>query len=87
MTPVSSNIYQCISRTGYTCLDSLRRCPGPMTDLNAKQELDIPFSKIDEWEAKLKDGVCAAFWEAANWGYQKRLSENPSREQDYSNSR
>lgn len=45
-----------------------------MTDLNTKKELDIPFLKIDEWEAKLKNGACAAFWEAANWGYQQGLS-------------
>jgi hypothetical protein len=55
-----------------------------MTEINTKQELDIPFSKIDEWEAKLKSGVCAAFWEAANWGYQKGLSESASGK-DFSN--
>jgi hypothetical protein len=36
------------------------------------QQLDIPFSKIDEWEALLKKGVCAAFEAAAQWGYEQR---------------
>ncbi len=53
-----------------------------MTNINKQQELDIPFSKIDEWEAKLKGGVCAAFWEAANWGYQKGLEANSTSGKD-----
>lgn len=27
VTPASSDVYRCISRTGYTCLDSPRQCP------------------------------------------------------------
>ena len=39
-----------------------------MTD----QQLEVPFSKVDEWEALFKESPCLAFYAAAQWGYEQR---------------
>lgn len=54
-----------------------------MTNDLIATELEIPFSKVDEWEAVLRrKGACAAFWEAANWGYQKGIEDHSTIESD-----
>jgi hypothetical protein len=35
--------------------------------------IDVPFSRIDQWE-KIK-GNTLSYWTAAQWGYQKAMSE------------
>ena len=35
--------------------------------------IDVPFSKIDQWE-NIK-GSTLSYWTAAQWGYQKAMSE------------
>jgi len=37
------------------------------------KQIDVPFSKIDQWE-KIK-GNTLSYWTAAQWGYQKAMSE------------
>ena len=37
------------------------------------KEIDVPFSNIDQWE-KIK-GSTLSYWTAAQWGYQKAMSE------------
>jgi hypothetical protein len=40
---------------------------------NQNKQIDVPFSKIDQWE-KIK-GNTLSYWTAAQWGYQKAMSE------------
>ena len=37
------------------------------------KQIDVPFSKIDQWE-NIK-GSTLSYWTAAQWGYQKAMSE------------
>jgi hypothetical protein len=37
------------------------------------KEIDVPFSRIDQWE-NIK-GNTLSYWTAAQWGYQKAMSE------------
>jgi hypothetical protein len=37
------------------------------------KQIDVPFSRIDQWE-KIK-GSTLSYWTAAQWGYQKAMSE------------
>jgi len=37
------------------------------------KQIDVPFSKIDQWE-NIK-GNTLSYWTAAQWGYQKAMSE------------
>jgi len=43
------------------------------TAANQNKQIDIPFSRIDQWE-KIK-GSTLSYWTAAQWGYQKAMSE------------
>jgi hypothetical protein len=40
---------------------------------NQNKQIDVPFSKIDQWE-NIK-GNTLSYWTAAQWGYQKAMSE------------
>jgi hypothetical protein len=40
---------------------------------NQNKQIDVPFSRIDQWE-KIK-GNTLSYWTAAQWGYQKAMSE------------
>ena len=40
---------------------------------NQNKLIDVPFSRIDQWE-KIK-GNTLSYWTAAQWGYQKAMSE------------
>ena len=37
------------------------------------KQIDVPFSRIDQWE-NIK-GNTLSYWTAAQWGYQKAMSE------------
>jgi len=41
--------------------------------IDQNKQIDVPFSKIDQWE-KIK-GSTLSYWTAAQWGYQKAMSE------------
>jgi hypothetical protein len=40
---------------------------------NQNKQIDVPFSRIDQWE-NIK-GNTLSYWTAAQWGYQKAMSE------------
>ena len=40
---------------------------------NQNKQIDVSFSKIDQWE-NIK-GSTLSYWTAAQWGYQKAMSE------------
>jgi len=41
--------------------------------VDQNKQIDVPFSRIDQWE-KIK-GNTLSYWTAAQWGYQKAMSE------------
>ena len=41
--------------------------------IDQNKQIDVPFSKIDQWE-KIR-GSTLSYWTAAQWGYQKAMSE------------
>jgi len=41
--------------------------------IDQNKQIDVPFSKIDQWEKII--GSTLSYWTAAQWGYQKAMSE------------
>jgi len=41
--------------------------------VDQNKQIDVPFSRIDQWE-KIKSNTLS-YWTAAQWGYQKAMSE------------
>jgi hypothetical protein len=73
-----------LSPAAQAVLNAVREiCPAPADEIAAaalraatadqNKLIDVPFSRIDQWE-KIK-GNTLSYWTAAQWGYQKAMSE------------
>ena len=62
--------------TGDFCLENVNEIAAAAlraAAANQNKQIDIPFSRIDQWE-KIK-GSTLSYWTAAQWGYQKAMSD------------
>jgi hypothetical protein len=73
-----------LSPAAQAVLNAVREiCPAPADEIAAaafraaaadqNKLIDVPFSRIDQWE-NIK-GNTLSYWTAAQWGYQKAMSE------------
>jgi hypothetical protein len=62
--------------TGDFCLENVNEIAAAAlraAAIDQNKQIDVPFSKIDQWE-KIR-GSTLSYWTAAQWGYQKAMSE------------
>ena len=73
-----------LSPAAQAVLNAVREiCPAPADEIAAaairaaavdqNKLIDVPFSRIDQWE-NIR-GNTLSYWTAAQWGYQKAMSE------------
>ena len=83
-TPNNLPVLETLSPSAQTVLDAVvshpsfatrKRIAAALRAATADQnkQIDVPFSRIDQWE-NIK-GNTLSYWTAAQWGYQKAMSE------------